>query len=475
MIKTHNRTKIIATVGPACNSYNQLIELVKAGVDLFRFNFSHGTHEEHKEALDCVHKINRAYRLNIGILADLQGPKIRIGDVEDGSVELIDDAAVKITTKKCVSTADEIYVSYEALAEDVSIGDKILIDDGKICLEVIFTDKKELINAKVINGGMLYPRKGVNLPNTNISTPSVTDKDWKDLAFALKNKANWIALSFVRKPDDIKQVKKKVGRNKAVKIIAKIEKPEAVEHLDAIIAVSDGLMVARGDLGVEIPIEQMPFIQKEIVRKSIVAGKPVIIATQIMETMMENPYPTRAEANDVANGLVDGADALMLSGETSVGKYPVEVVQIISKIMAQVETQEEIYNKNLTPSRSSRSFLSDAICYNACKIASEVKAKAIIGMTHSGGTAFMLASYRPKAKIYIFTDNEDLLNTLSLFWGVQAFFYDQFASTDDSINDVIDILKHRRLIDKGDVVINTGSMPINSRSRTNMLKITVVE
>lgn len=481
MIHNYNRTKIIATTGPASNTYEVLLDLVKAGVDVFRFNFSHGSYEDHKKIFDNVHRINREHGQNIGILADLQGPKIRLGVVENNLVRLEANQLVKITNKKQESTAELLYVSYPYLPQDGKPGDKILIDDGKIELVIVSTDGKEFVTAKVLNGGNISSKKGVNLPDTKLSISSITEKDKEDLAFAIENGANWIALSFVRAAKDILELKDLINSHinnhngNKIKIIAKIEKPEALEVIDEIIAAADAIMVARGDLGVEVPMEKMPMIQKDLVRRSIKASKPVIVATQIMESMVTMSRPTRAEINDVANDMIDGADALMLSGETSVGNHPVLVIETLVRIMQYVEEQEVVYNKNLAPDPDSKSFLSDAICFSASRLAEAIGAKAIVGMTRSGYTAFMVSSYRPHAKIIIFTDNRDLLNILSLSWGVQAFYYDRFVSTDETISDVLQRLKEEQLVEKGDIVVNTGSMPIHQQARTNMLKVSVVE
>jgi pyruvate kinase len=417
MIIKHYRTKIIATVGPACSNPDTLLEMVKEGVDLFRFNFSHGNHEGHKVYFEQVHRINRVHGLNVGILADLQGPKIRIGMVKGSSVELKQHSIVTITDKESESTADRLFVSYDKLANDVKPGEQILIDDGKLVLKVEQSLNEHEFTTRVIYGGILTSKKGVNLPQSKLTIPSITEKDWSDLEFALKYRASWIALSFVRSADDILNLKKEIKQKHSAKVIAKIEKPEAIENLDEIIEAADGIMVARGDLGVEVPLEKVPLIQKDIIRRCIKASKPVIVATQMMESMIQSPVPTRAEINDVANAMIDGADAVMLSGETSVGKYPIEVIKVLGRIMHHIEGQEVVYNKNLVPNIGSPDFYSDAVCYNACRIAEEVNAKAIVGMTRSGYTAFMLSSYRPHADIYIFTDNPDLLKILSLSWG----------------------------------------------------------
>lgn len=475
MIPNYNRTKIIATVGPSSNTYEMLLELVKTGVNLFRFNFSHGTHEQHQKVFEHIHKINRVYRLNIGILADLQGPKIRIGVVKDNHIELEVGAELSITSNEVISTEKQLYINYEQLPRDAQPGDKILLDDGKVELQVVSSNGKDLMKVKVLHGGVLSSKKGVNLPDTKLSIPSITEKDKRDLEFAMANGANWIAMSFVRSADDILQLRELIGDSKKHRIIAKIEKPEALACIDEIIAATDAIMIARGDLGVEVAMERMPIIQKDIVRKCIHASKPVVVATQIMESMMTMNRPTRAEINDVANDMIDGADALMLSGETAAGAHPVKVVESMMRIMRYVEEQDMVYNRNLRPDKSSKTYISDSICHSASRMSETVDAKVIIGMTRSGYTAFMVSSFRPKAKIMIFTDSEDLLNILSISWGVHAFYYDKFVSTDQSITDVIEILKTKSIVAKGDVVINTGTMPLHKQGRANFVKVTVVE
>jgi pyruvate kinase len=470
-----NRTKILATYGPACADYNIMKDMVQAGVDVFRFNFSHGDHEFHRNGFKMVQKINDTYGLNIGILADLQGPKIRVGDVE-GTVNLEIGKEVILTNEEVQSSSERIFVNYDKLPMEVKKDERILMDDGKITLRVMETDGKKNVRCKIVDGGPLTSRKGVNIPDSDISIKSLSEKDIADLEFAVKAGANWIALSFVRKAEDVSDLKELIGRKKDyLKVIAKIEKPEALKDIDHIIDAADGIMVARGDLGVEVPIERMPLIQKDIVNRCIQKAKPVVIATQMMESMIENSTPTRPEVTDVANAVIDGADAVMLSGETSVGKYPVKVIQTMERILANVEKSELIYNKNLVANRKSPSFISDTICYNSCKIATDLGAKAIIGMTKSGYTGFMVSSYRPKAKIFIFTDNKRLLNTLNLCWGVKAFTYDRFVSTDVTIRDVIKILKKEKMVKRGDIVVNSASMPLREQGRTNMVKVTVVK
>lgn len=470
------KTKIIATIGPSTNNYDTLFELYKSGVNAFRLNFSHGTHEDHLKVILLTQEIIKKEKAAISIIADLQGPKLRIGKIKDGSCFLKDGQHIKVSIEQVEGTENHISVSYDKLVEDILPGELILIDDGKIELKAIQKIDDKNISCEIVNGGVLSSNKGFNLPNTNTSVPSITEKDWKDLHFIITQPIPWIALSFVRTAAEIIELKQwLISKGSSSKVIAKIEKPEAVENIDTIIAVTDAVMIARGDLGVEVPMEEMPLIQKNIIQKSIKLAKPVIIATQVMESMLETPRPSRAEITDVANGVLDGADAIMLSGETSVGKYPVKVVQTITKIIQRTEQEDSIYYHKFAPSVYSPTFLSDSICFNACKIAQDVQAKAINGMTYSGYTAFMLASFRPKADIFIFTSNHELTAMLSLVWGVEVFYYDKFEGTDETIQDIMEILKHNRKVSIGDNIINTASMPIKGKGRTNMIKISCVE
>ncbi len=472
----YNKTKIIGTWGPACEDKTIMRKMIEEGLDLFRFNFSHGEHSKHLEGFKKVKQLSTEMEVNIGILADLQGPKIRVGKVKDNVAMLKTGKEVQITTEECVSTEEKIFISYSALAKEAKKGDRILIDDGKIELKVIKADGKKMLTAKIINGGKLSNNKGVNLPDTKTTVPALTPKDKKDLAFAIEHGANWIALSFVRSAKDVVNLKKIIGeKNSYMKVMAKIEKPEALKELDTIIDAADGIMIARGDLAVEVPQEEMPLIQKDIIRRCILKAKPVIVATQMMDSMIENPNPTRAEITDVANAVLDGTDAVMLSGETSTGIHPVKVIHIMQKILQNIEAGDLIYNKELKPNIKSNTFISDAICYNAARISSDLGATAIVGMTFSGYTGFMLSSYRPKAGIFIFTENKALLNALSICWGVEAFYYSNFVGTDSTIKDVIKILKAKKLIKAKDLIVNIGSMPLSSKGRANMVKVTEVE
>ncbi|MEI7735275.1 MAG: pyruvate kinase [Ferruginibacter sp.] len=475
---SQKRTKIVATVGPACDTYDKLLELVKAGVNVFRLNFSHGAYDDKLKIIEFIREINQKEPYNIAILGDLQGPKLRVGELEGGKLELIDGSQFIFTTEKMVGTLEKIYVSYPNLAKDVKPGERIFLDDGKmeVKVEAILNDKE--VRISVTLGGTLLPKKGVNLPDSALTMPSLTEKDKADLDFIIENDLDWVALSFVRKAIDIIDLKKIIkSKESKIKVIAKIEMPEALKNIRDIIVESDGVMVARGDLGVEVPVEQVPIIQKEIIRKCMRRAKPVIVATQMMESMMERTKPNRSEVTDVANAVLEGADAVMLSGETAMGDYPTMVVEMMSKIIMEVEKSVYEYNRDdiLTPQPHSPSFLSDATCYTACKLAHDTHASALIGMTQSGYTGFMLSSYRPKSHLFIFSKERSLINQLSLSWGVRAIYYAEEESLDDIIFDQIEILKQRGFISPGDVVVNTGSTPIELHLPTNIVKITKVE
>ncbi len=476
---TFHRTKIVATIGPACDTYEKMLELAKAGVNVFRLNFSHGTQEDKARILGLIERMNEEEPFNISSLADLQGPKLRVGEIQNGLLEINNGDILTFTSKeKVIGTKEKIYVSYPNLHEDVKVGDKILIDDGKLEVVVIEITPDDDVKVAVSYGGILMPKKGVNLPDTDISLPALTEKDISDLEFILQHNVDWIALSFVRKAEDIIDLKKRIAeKNSSSKVIAKIEMPSALKDLRNIILESDAVMVARGDLGVELPVEKVPMAQRDIIRKCIHRGKPVIVATQMMESMIDRIKPNRSEITDVANAVLEGTDAVMLSAETATGKHPALVVETMRRIILEVEKTEYRYNReeDLKPLSHSPTFLSDAICYNACKIAKDANADALIGMTQSGYTAFTLSSYRPKSPLYIFTKVKSLVNQLSLSWGVRAFYYDEEISLDDIIFDQINILRERGFIKTDDVVINTGSTPINLHLPTNVLKITKVE
>jgi pyruvate kinase len=474
---TTRRTKIVATLGPASASYEQIKGLISEGVNVCRLNFSHGKHEVVEEMINIIRKIDEELDTHTSILGDLQGPKIRVGEMENNGVELIDGAEIIMTSTKCIGTAERIYISYQEMPKDVKPGEMILMDDGKLQLEVVETNFKDEVKLKILHGGILSSNKGVNLPNTKISQPCLTEKDLRDLDFALSHNIDWIGLSFVRSARDIIELKHIISsQNKHARVVAKIEKPEAVAELDDIIKVTDAVMVARGDLGVEVPMQNVPLIQKEIVRKCLEHAKPVIIATQMMESMIENISPTRAEVTDVANAVMDGADAVMLSGETSVGKHPREVIKAMGKIIDKIESDyDALYEKDKTPEKNQDRFITDSICFNACRLSARVEAKAIVTMTHSGYTGFKISSQRPKAKIFVFSGNRKLLSMMSLVWGVETFYYDKMVSTDHTIADIKYLLKKDGYLKEGDLIINTASMPIEDKGNTNMLKLSFIE
>lgn len=478
--KLHNikRTKIVATVGPASSTYDKLLELVKAGVNCFRLNFSHGSYEDKTKVIEHIREINKKEPYNISILGDLQGPKLRVGDLEDGKILLTEGKEIIFTTEKVVGTAEKIYVSYPNLAKDVKMGERIFLDDGKMEVKVVEILNDKEIKISVMLGGTLSPKKGVNLPDSALTMPSLTEKDIADLDFIIENNLDWVALSFVRNTNDVAELRRRVNeKNSKIKIISKIEMPEALTNIRNIIIDSDGIMIARGDLGVEVPIEQVPLIQKDIILKCMHRAKPVIVATQMMESMMDRTKPNRSEVTDVANAVLEGADAVMLSGETATGLYPTLVVETMSKIIMEVEREAYDYDRDdiLTPQPHSPSLLSDAMCYSACNIAKDVEASALVGMTQSGYTAFMLSSYRPKSPLYIFSKERTLINQLSLSWGVRAFYYAEEESLDDIFFDQMNILKERGFVQAGDIVVNTGSTPVKMHLPTNIIKVTKVE
>jgi pyruvate kinase len=475
MPNIHSRTKIIATIGPASSSKEVLKEMILSGVNTCRLNFSHSKYEDHLKVINNIRELNHELNANIAILADLQGPKIRIGEVENNSVELVDGSIVMITSEKCLSTAEKLFITYENFSRDVETGDEILIDDGKLKLKVTGTNKKDKVFSVVIHGGILSSKKGVNLPNTKISLPCLTPKDIEDARFALEHDVDWIALSFVRSVTDIVEMKEFIKNHKKhASVIAKIEKPEAINEIDNIIDMSDGIMIARGDLGVEIPFDKVPILQKSIIEKCMMAGKPVIVATQMMESMITNFRPTRAEANDVANAVMDGADSLMLSGETSVGKFAVDTISSMQKIISSTENNGFKFFRNRPPVDFIPSFLADSICYNACVMAEQSGAKAIITFSWSGYTAFKISSYRPKAAIFVFSNNKILVNKLSLAWGIKTFFAKNIDNIDNSIERSINFLIQEGYIKHEDIVVHVGSTPLHEKGKTNMLKISYV-
>ena len=470
------KTKIVATLGPASSSEEVIEKMIHAGVNVFRINFSHADHDDVAERINIIRSLSEKHKTYTSILADLQGPKLRVGVIEEGAVVAPGDTVEFITTEPFVGNAKQAYMTYQRFPKDVTAGEKILLDDGKLIFEVVSTDKKEKVIAKVLQGGPFKSKKGVNLPNTNISLPALTEKDIEDAIFAIKQQVDWIALSFVRNSDDLIDLQKLIEEHSEHKIpiISKIEKPEALENIDKIIAYSDGLMVARGDLGVEVPAAEVPLIQKQLVNKAKKSRIPVIIATQMMETMIDSLTATRAEVNDVANSVMDGADAVMLSGETSVGKYPVQVIETMTSILKSVENSSLIQVPQTPPSIRTKRFITKSICYHAALMANEIDAAAICTLTNSGYTAFQISAWRPKAHVLVFTSNKTILSQLNLLWGVKAFYYDKFESTDKTVVQVNTIALENGWVEKGDMLINLAAMPIIEKGMVNTLRVSQI-
>tara|TARA_R110000787_G_scaffold45993_4_gene111913 strand:- start:4113 stop:5540 length:1428 start_codon:yes stop_codon:yes gene_type:complete len=472
---TNKKTKIVATLGPATDTKEILRDLAIAGVNVFRINFSHADYENVKENVKRIREINEENDFNVAILADLQGPKLRVGVMEEGVV-LEDGDEFVFTTEQCIGNKEKAFMTYQNFPRDVKAGEHILVDDGKLMFEVISTDKKLKVVTKVVVGGVLSSKKGVNLPNTNISLPALTEKDRKDAIFALSLHVDWIALSFVRTPEDLRILRDLIAQNSEyrVPVIAKIEKPEAVENIDSLIPYCDGLMVARGDLGVEIPMQEVPLIQKKLVMRAKKARIPVIIATQMMETMIESPVPTRAEVNDVANSIMDGADAVMLSGETSVGKHPIKVIQKMSEIIMSVENSPLIKVPHEAPHIRTNRFITKAVCHHAALMSKDTNAAAICTLTNSGYTAFQISAWRPQSDVLAFTTQKRILGKLNLLWGVKAYFYDENLSTDDTVLDINRIAKEKKFVKSGDIVLNLTSMPVEEHGMVNTLRVSEI-
>jgi pyruvate kinase len=476
MPKHRKKTKIVATLGPATSTREVLKDMLEAGVNVFRINFSHADYKDVEERIKMIRELNEEFGYNAAILGDLQGPKLRVGTMKGEVVVNKDDEIIFATGKRFMGTEKRVYMTYDNFPQDAKPGERILLDDGKLIFEVVSTDQKSEVKARVIQGGPLKSKKGVNLPNTSISQPALTEKDIEDAIFAIHQKVDWLALSFVRYAEDLIQLQNLIKEHSDYKIpiIAKIEKPEAVENIDKIVAYCDGLMVARGDLGVEIPAQEVPLIQKQLVLRAKQARIPVIIATQMMESMITSLTPTRAEVNDVANSVMDGADAVMLSGETSVGQYPVQVIQKMSSILETVEDSPLIKVPQTPPHVRTNRYITKSICYHAANMANEINAKAISTLTNSGYTAFQISAWRPAAHILVFTSNKRILTQLSLLWGVKAFYYDKFVSTDETIEDVNAIACQKGYLEVGDMLISLAAMPIQDKGMVNTLRVTEI-
>jgi pyruvate kinase len=476
-MKNIKKTKIVATLGPASSDRDTIKEMMIAGVNVFRINFSHADFDAAKQRIELIRNLNKELGFNVGILADLQGPKLRVGKMKDGVVVETGDRVVFTTEKIEEGTADHVYMNYQSFPKDVKAGERILLDDGKLIFEVVSTDGQSEVIASVTQGGPLKSNKGVNLPNTEVSLPALTEKDVKDAVFAIEQEVDWIALSFVRHKEDLLDLKKLIKKHGSyeIPIISKIEKPQALDNIDEIINHSNGLMVARGDLGVEVPAEGVPLIQKNLVIKAKAARIPVIIATQMMESMIDGLTPSRAEVNDVANSVMDGADAVMLSGETSVGKYPVEVIQTMRKIVIRVENSPLIRKYDQAPQNKNDRFITKSTCYHAALMATEIEAKAICTLTNSGYTAFQISAWRPDSSILVFTSNKRILSQLNLLWGVKCHYYDRFVSTDETVLDVNQIAKEKGYVKAGDSLVNLLAMPVANKGMVNTLRVSVIK
>ncbi len=473
---TNKKTKIVATLGPACSTREIIKDMIEAGVNVFRVNFSHADYEDVKNKISIIRGLNEEFGYTTAILGDLQGPKLRVGVMEDGAFVNEGDLITFTTAEDIIGTSKKVFMKYQNFPNDVNPGERILLDDGKLIFEIVETDKKTEVLAKVIQGGELKSKKGVNLPNTKISLPAMTEKDIADAKFAIEQQLDWIALSFVKTPRDLQDLQELIAEHSEFKIpiIAKIEMPEALENMDKIVAFCDALMVARGDLGVELPAHEVPLVQKELIRRAKTARIPVIVATQMMETMITSLTPTRAEVNDVANSVMDGADAVMLSGETATGNYPVQVIQKMTQILEAVEDSPLINVPQNTPQVKTNRYITKTVCHHAAMMANSINAKAICTLTNSGYTAFQISAWRPNAHIWVFASNRRILTQLNLLWGVKSFMYTKNVSTDDTVTDVNEIVKEKGFVKKGDFLINLAAMPIKDKGMVNTLRVSEI-
>ena len=477
MLSGNRRTKIVCTLGPSSNTLEDIERLYRAGMNVVRINFSHGTHEGHKKTIGLVREIARKHKYSIPVLMDLQGPKIRVGTMKDGAQHVKEGNIVEITSEEVEGSSSLIPIDYPNLLEDASEGNQILIDDGLLELKIVKKGTSTL-KARVVVGGMLKSRKGVNLPDVKISMSSLTEKDIEDLEFGLGVGVDFVAMSFVRSAKDVQDVISRIraaGSNAS--IISKIEKPEAVEAIDEIIEETDGIMVARGDLGIEIPSEKVPMVQKLIIDRCRAAGKPVITATQMLDSMINNPRATRAESSDVANAVMDGTDAVMLSGETAAGKYPVEAVQAMHKIIRSVEENSDrlYYSLNYRKPEWKEKQVVESLAYSCVIIADNVEAKAISTLTHSGNTARRIAKFRPRVPIVAFTESKIVRRQLNLVWGVEAVRLEELFDTDSSVKMMEKYLENNGFVEKNDRVIIATGMPLAKRGRTNMVKVSTIQ
>ncbi|MCI6738277.1 MAG: pyruvate kinase [Intestinibacter sp.] len=474
MLKNAKKTKIVCTLGPASDSEEVLTQLVENGLNVCRFNFSHGSHEEQKARMDTAKKVREKLNLPIALLLDTKGPEIRTGNFADPEVLLEQGDQFIITMDEVLGTKEKCTVSYKGLVGDVKVGDTILIDDGLVGLRVTEIKDQDII-CVVENSGIVKNHKGVNLPGVKINLPALTEKDISDIEFGIEQGIDFIAASFVRKASDVLAIREILENNNAthIQIISKIENQEGVENLDEILQVSDGLMVARGDLGVEVPTEEIPIIQKNMIKKCNELGKPVITATQMLDSMIRNPRPTRAEVTDVANAIYDGTDAIMLSGETAAGKYPVEAVKVMASIAKRIEETLD-YEELLKASNLKGSTVTDAISYATCTTAVELNASAIVTSTSSGHTARMVSKFRPKTPIVAATDSEVTKRQLSLSWGVYTAKAPKASNTDEVVEYSIDVAKEAGYVNEGELVVITAGVPVGESGTTNLIKVHVI-
>jgi pyruvate kinase len=471
----NGKTKIVCTLGPSSRSEETLVRLIRSGMDVVRLNFSHGTYDDHLTALSSIQRATRKTGGHVAVIQDLQGPKIRIGELGVPAVELTPGARFTITTKPILGSIDIVSTGFADLPSDVRPGDPILIDDGKIRLRVVTVHDTDVV-CEVIVGGVLASRKGINLPGVAVGTPSITEKDVRDLEFGIEHDIDYVALSFVRTADDIRALRaaivQRIGKGRFLPIIAKVEKPQAVANIDAIIAEADGIMVARGDLGVELPPEDVPVVQKMIIKKCNRAGKLVIIATQMLESMIGSPSPTRAEVSDVANAVIDGGDALMLSGETSVGKYPVEAVQIMERIIQRVESEHIGPAHALESAFGGVESRHDALGRAACVLAEQMNAAAIVAVTRSGETARVVSRYRPRTSIVAITDRTEILRRLNLIWGIHGMLIERLNDdSDTTLQKIQESLVKSGLVQRGQYVVLLAGQPFLAQGSTNFVKV----
>ncbi|MGI6112518.1 MAG: pyruvate kinase [Mahellales bacterium] len=469
------KTKIVSTIGPSTSSEKVLTDLVSYGTNVVRLNFSHGNYQEYVKIINMIKKVREKLNAPLAILLDTGGPEIRTGMVENHRVDLVSGQEFVLTADDITGNDKKVSITYKRLAQDIQRGCKILLDDGLIQLEVKDLDDRNII-CTVINGGILGNKKGINIPGVNLNLPSLTDKDVEDIKFGIKNGIDFVAASFVRRPSDVLEIRKILEENNGqyIDIISKIENQEGVDNIDDIIAVSDGIMIARGDLGVEIPIEEVPIVQKRIIRKCNAAGKPVITATQMLDSMIRNPRPTRAETSDVANAIYDGTDAIMLSGETAIGKYPIETIKTMSRIASRVENSINYGRDSHGMDLSVKPTVTNAICHSTCTTAHDLGASAIITATKSGYTARMVSKHRPKAPIIATTINTHTYYKLSMVWGVQPFLVPTMDNTDDMIEQSVDIAVNTSMVKNGDLVVITAGVPSAMSGTTNLIKVHIV-